>query len=72
MYFTARSYELRYAENHIFLRINFNGQKKVTQELIEGDFNLSSPRAFGENEMLTLKYPQVQGSQVSNLNYLFT
>ena len=72
MYFAAHSYELRYAAERLFLLTSFGSALNVTREMIEGDFNMNSPRPSGEIEIVTLKYPKVQGSQVSILNYSLT
>ena len=74
MYFTARSYDLRYADNREFLRsyAGFLAASKVTQGMIKNDMKLNSPKASGERETIIIKYPNEKGRQVSNLYCSFT
>ena len=73
MYFTANRYEIRYHTSRRILEFDFSAGKEVTQDMIRGDdFNLDSPKPFGERESVTIKYPSFEGNQASYITYLFT
>ena len=55
--FVAKGYDIRYSFENRRLAANFRRGQSVNQSMIEGNFNLSSPRASGDSETVTIILP---------------
>ena len=65
--FVAKGYDIRYSFENRSLAANFRRGQSVNQSMIDGNFNLSSPRASGDSEIVTIILPLKGGIFINNL-----